>query len=66
MTSSQEVFRKEVEYEVLLRGRYIWMGSKEGIWISLARDISRIKEHRIKQKYSLGHMGSGDKESCLA
>ena len=28
-----------------LKDRYIWMGSKEGIWRGLGREISQIKEH---------------------
>ena len=36
---------EKAEYEALLGDRYILMGSKEGLWRGLGREIFQTKEH---------------------
>lgn len=43
--SGQKRFMEKAEYEALLGDRYILMGSKEGLWRGLGREIFQTKEH---------------------
>jgi len=43
--SSQKSFMEKAEYEAFLGDRYILMGSNEGFWRGLGREIFQIKEH---------------------